>query len=82
GDPAHTTTAALKPNNVERAVGELFDDSDWVHLSHVIIWHGRRRCHARNPACGACPVADSCPSFGAGQTDPALAARLVREPRR
>lgn len=82
GVPAHTTKAALKPDAVERAVGELFPASEWVQLSHVIIWHGRRRCHARNPACGACPVADSCPSFGAGQTDPKLAATLVREPRR
>lgn len=74
-------TTATKPDDVERAVGALFDPSDWVMLCHRVIWHGRRRCHARNPACGACPVASLCPSFGEGQTDPQKAAALVREPR-
>jgi len=50
-------------------------------LCHHVIWHGRRRCHARNPACGACPVARLCPSYGEGETDPVKAAKLVREPR-
>ena len=45
------------------------------------IWHGRRRCHQRNPACGACPVARWCPSYGEGETNPVKAAKLVREPR-
>jgi len=47
-------------------------------LSHHLIWHGRRICHARNPACGACPVARWCPSYGEGPTDPETAAKLVR----
>ena len=51
---------------------------DWTMLSHHLIWHGRRRCHARNPACGACPVARWCPSYGEGPTDPAAAAKLVK----
>ena len=59
----------------------LFPRKDWTQLSHNVIWHGRRRCHARNPACGACPVARWCPSFGEGETDPKKAAKLVREPR-
>ncbi len=45
---------------------------------HHLIWHGRRRCHARNPACGACPLARLCPSYGEGPTDPATAAKLVK----
>ncbi|MCI1749328.1 MAG: endonuclease III [Acidipropionibacterium sp.] len=69
------------PERIEAQVGELFDPSDWVMLSHVVIWHGRRRCHARRPACGVCPVAGMCPSFGEGPTDPEVAAGLVREPR-
>ena len=50
---------------------------DWTMLSHHLIWHGRRRCHARNPACGACPVARWCPAYGEGPTDPEAAAKLV-----
>jgi endonuclease-3 len=47
-------------------------------LSHHLIWHGRRICHAKKPACGACPVAKLCPSYGTGPTDPIAAAALVR----
>ncbi|MEL4358324.1 MULTISPECIES: endonuclease III [unclassified Luteococcus] len=74
-------TTATKPDPVEREVGALFDPADWVQLCHNVIWHGRRRCHARRPACGACPVATLCPAYGEGETDPAKAAKLVREPR-
>lgn len=74
-------TKATTPDRVEQEVGEMFDPEDWVMLCHRVIWHGRRRCHARNPACGACPVAELCPSFGEGETDPVKAAHLVREPR-
>lgn len=70
-----------KPDDVEREVGDLFDPADWVLLSHRVIWHGRRRCHARRPACGACPLEGLCPSYGEGPTDPTVAAALVREPR-
>lgn len=69
------------PDTVERVVGELFEKRDWTQLSHNVIWHGRRRCHARKPACGACPVAKDCPAFGTGPVDPAVAEKLVREPR-
>lgn len=68
------------PDAVEAAVGALFDPSDWVMVSHRVIWHGRRRCHARRPACGACPLPGLCPSYGEGPTDPAVAQGLVREP--
>ena len=74
-------TAAAEPDQIEFEVGTLFEKRDWTMLSHHLIWHGRRRCHARNPACGACPVAQWCPSYGEGETDPAKAAKLVREPR-
>jgi endonuclease-3 len=66
------------PVKVEHAVGALFPRRDWTLLSHHLIWHGRRVCHARRPACGACPVARWCPSFGLGPTDPVEAAKLVR----
>jgi endonuclease-3 len=74
-------TTETDPDKVELAVGRLFPPKDWTQLCHNVIWHGRRRCHARNPACGACPVARLCPAYGEGETNPAKAAKLVREPR-
>jgi endonuclease-3 len=71
-------TAETDPVKVEHEIGALFPRRDWTMLSHHLIWHGRRRCHARNPACGACPVARWCPAFGEGPTEPDKAARLVR----
>ena len=71
-------TTDTDPVKVEHEVGALFPRKDWTLLSHHLIWHGRRVCHARNPACGACTVARWCPSFGEGPTDPAAAAKLVR----
>lgn len=61
----------------EHAVGALFPRKEWTMLSHRLIWHGRRRCHAKKPACGACPVAHWCPSYGIGPIDPVEAAKLV-----
>jgi endonuclease-3 len=66
------------PDKVEQEVGTLFPRSDWTMLSHHLIWHGRRVCHARKPACGACGVAALCPSFGEGPTDAATALKLVK----
>jgi endonuclease-3 len=72
-------TASEDPVVVEQDVGELFPKRDWTMLSHRVIFHGRRTCHARKPACGACPVADLCPSYGIGETDPGRAAKLVKD---
>ena len=66
------------PVKVEHEVGALFPRKDWTQLSNVLIFHGRRTCHARNPACGACPVASLCPAYGAGETDPEKAQKLLR----
>ncbi|MFM1906271.1 MAG: Ultraviolet N-glycosylase/AP lyase [Actinomycetota bacterium] len=71
-------TTETDPVKVEFAIADLFDPKDWTNLSQTLIWHGRRRCHARKPACGACPVADLCPSFGAGPTEPDVAQKLVK----
>ncbi len=68
------------PVKVEHAVGELFPRPDWTVLSHRIVFHGRRVCHAKRPACGVCVLAKDCPSYGAGPTDPIVAAALVRGP--
>lgn len=73
--------SSTKPDAVEQAVGALFPPDEWVMLCHRVIWHGRRCCHAKRPACGACPVADLCPSRDLGEQDPTAAAALIREPR-
>jgi endonuclease III len=71
-------TEESDPVKVEHEIAALFPKKDWTMLSHHLIWHGRRRCHAKKPACGACPVAQWCPSYGEGPTDPVLAAALVK----
>lgn len=71
-------TDLTDPVKVEYAVAELFPKRDWTMLSHHLVWHGRRVCHAKKPACGACSVARWCPSYGAGPTDPEVAAALVK----
>jgi endonuclease-3 len=73
-------TTEEDPVKVEHEVGALFPKKEWTVLSHRLIWHGRRVCHSRKPACGACPVARWCPSFGLGPTDPVAAAKLVKSP--
>jgi len=71
-------TKELDPVKVEHAVGTLIPKKDWTMLSHVLIFHGRRTCHARRPACGACPVATWCPSYGEGEIDPVKATGLLK----
>jgi len=66
------------PVKVEFEVGELIHEKEWTNLSQRMIWHGRRVCHARKPACGACPLAKLCPSYGIGEIDPIKAKRLVK----
>ncbi len=70
------------PVKVERAIGALVPKRDWTIVSHEVIFHGRRVCHARKPACGACSLSADCPAYGAGPTDPTLAAALVKGPSR
>jgi len=71
-------TAETDPVKVEFAVAGLLPKKEWTDFSHRAIWHGRRVCHARKPACGACAIARLCPSFGEGPTDPEVAAKLVK----
>ncbi|HZE30011.1 MAG TPA: endonuclease III [Actinoallomurus sp.] len=71
-------TTETDPVKIEYTVGELIPRADWTILSHRLIWHGRRMCHARRPACGVCPLARLCPSFGEGPTDEKTARKLVR----
>lgn len=71
-------TASDDPLVVEKDLQAVLPRRDWTMASHRLIFHGRRTCHARKPACGACPVARLCPSFGIGEVDPLKAAGLVK----
>ena len=69
---------SLDPVKVEFEVGDLIPRKEWTNLSQRLIWHGRRVCHSRKPACGACPISKYCPSFGIGEIDPIKAKRMVK----
>ena len=71
-------TDETDPVKVEHVVAGLIPKKEWTMFSHRVIWHGRRVCHSRKPACGACAIARLCPSFGAGPTDYETAAKLVK----
>jgi endonuclease III len=71
-------TAETDPVKVESAIAAMIPKKDWTLLSQRTIWHGRRICHAKKPACGACALAPDCPSYGLGPVDPAEAAKLVK----
>jgi endonuclease-3 len=71
-------TERTDPVDVEADVAALFPKRDWTMLSHRLIFHGRRVCHSRRPACGVCPVAALCASYGEGETDPGKAAKLLK----
>jgi endonuclease-3 len=69
---------SMDPVKVEFEVADLISKKEWTNLSQRLIWHGRRVCHSRKPACGACPIAMHCPSFGIGEMDPIKAKRMVK----
>ncbi|SEO43068.1 endonuclease III [Actinacidiphila rubida] len=71
-------TTSEDPEQVEKDVAALFPKSDWTMLSHRVVFHGRRICHSRKPACGACPIAHLCPSNGIGELDPDKARKLLK----
>lgn len=71
-------TKETDPVKVEFEVMELIPEREWTNLSQRMIWHGRRICHSRKPACGACPLAKLCPSFGIGEVDPVKAIAITK----
>ena len=73
-------TAEEDPVRVEAEVAELIPKREWTMFSHRVIFHGRRVCHAKKAACGACGLARWCPSYGIGPTDPEVATKLVKTP--
>jgi endonuclease-3 len=50
------------PDKIERVLMQLYPRDRWLQVSDVLIFHGRRICHARSPRCDRCPVTDLCPS--------------------
>jgi endonuclease-3 len=71
-------TAQTDPDKVEQDIAALLPRKEWTAAWHRLIWHGRRVCHARKPACGACGITRLCPSFGEGPTDEETARKLVK----
>ena len=71
-------TTLEDPVKVEHEIGTLFPRAEWTLLSHRLIFHGRRVCHSLRPACGACPLAALCPSYGVGELDPVKAEALLK----
>ena len=71
-------TDSTDPVRIEADVAALFEAKDWTMVSHRVVFHGRRICHARKPACGACPIAHLCPAYGDGEVDPVKAAKLLK----
>ena len=68
------------PVKVEAEIAELVPKKEWTEFSHRVIFHGRRVCHAKKAACGACGLAQWCPSYGIGPIDPEVALKLVKSP--
>lgn len=52
------------PVKIERDLMRLVPQPDWIDFSHLLIWHGRRRCAARKPDCAHCELRDVCPRKG------------------
>jgi endonuclease-3 len=55
-------TKQTDPVKVEQDLMALFPRDDWAMLAHLLIFHGRRICHARVPKCEICTLSDICPS--------------------
>ena len=71
-------TKETDPVKVEFAVMDLIPRKEWTNLSQRLIWHGRRVCHSRKPACAACALYKLCPSYGSGEMDPIKARAMVK----
>ncbi|MFH0243116.1 endonuclease III [Streptomyces sp. HK10] len=71
-------TEQTDPEKVEAEIAGIIPKSEWTMFSHRVVFHGRRVCHSRKPACGACPITHLCPSYGEGETDPEKAKKLLK----
>jgi endonuclease-3 len=57
-------TRQLEPKKIERDLMAKLPREKWTTLGHQLIWHGRRVCFARKPACHECALQPFCPSAG------------------
>lgn len=57
-------TKQTDPDKIELEMQALFPPEYWAKGHQLLIWHGRRTCFARNPACDRCVVAHLCPKVG------------------
>lgn len=55
-------TRETLPGKIEADLQRLIPQNEWALFSHLLIWHGRRRCFARKPACAECVLNKLCPS--------------------
>ena len=55
-------TRQTTPEKIEQELMTLIPPAQWTLFSHWLIWHGRRRCMARNPDCPGCKLRELCPS--------------------
>lgn len=63
-------TRERSPDRIERALMKIVPRADWIAFSHLLIWHGRRRCTARKPDCAHCEIRTLCPKIGAADLSP------------
>ncbi|MEZ5184335.1 MAG: endonuclease III [Candidatus Nanopelagicales bacterium] len=73
-------TVNTDPVRIEYDLDALFKRKDRTMVSHRLIFHGRRCCFARRPACAACPVARLCPSHDIGEQDVQRAEKMIKRP--
>ena len=57
-------TRQVTAEKIERALMRIVPHEDWIDFSHLLIWHGRKRCTARKPDCVHCEIEDLCPKIG------------------
>ena len=57
-------TSETDPVRIEQILMKLVPQEKWTLFSHLLIWHGRRRCYARNPDCENCEIKALCPRIG------------------
>ena len=55
-------SANSAPEKIEADLQKLVPQADWTLVSHLLIWHGRRRCGARRPDCAGCEIKSLCPT--------------------
>ena len=67
------------PEKIEQSLQKLVPQDDWALFSHLLIWHGRRRCFARRPDCASCEVIGLCPAGQSLLTSPQKSERKPKK---